>query len=301
MPLATDAYLADTTHLTTLQHGIYLKLLIVAWRTPGRPRLPNDDVLLARYAGLDPRSWRANRETIMAFWDLSADGFWTQKKQLKVREIVSKKSADAKEKAARRWGAKPLEYNESTDAGAMPEACRDDAIQNQTLLREIEEPNGSLSEPPVSDAPQPRKRRREYPLDFEAVWKAYPTRVNNSKSQALVEWRKLTPDERATVLPSLSGFAGYCKANPDYKPIHLERYLKFRRFEGFLTPHQGDDGQGTDWQTRLAFGRTHQTWSTARWGPAPGQSGCLVPEALLVDGDGANWIEWTGLQAVGSN
>ena len=35
MPFATDAYIGDTTHLTTIEHGAYLLLLFAMWRTAG--------------------------------------------------------------------------------------------------------------------------------------------------------------------------------------------------------------------------------------------------------------------------
>ena len=47
LPLWTDAYLGDTTHLTTIEHGAYMLLLMVSWRSPDC-RLPDDDAMLAR-------------------------------------------------------------------------------------------------------------------------------------------------------------------------------------------------------------------------------------------------------------
>lgn len=292
MPLATDAYLADTHHLTTLQHGIYLKLLITAWRTRGTPRLPNDDKLLARYAGLDPRSWRANRATIMAFWTLGEDGFWTQRKQLKTREIVSKKSSDAKEKAARRWGDKSLENKDQTDAAAMPEPCRDDAIQNQTLLREIEEPKGSLSETSSDEPLRKKSSRKSYPADFEAAWRAYPRTPNMSKAEALPAWRKLSVEDHAAVLRSIPGYVAYLKTTPDLQTIHFVRYLSKRRFEGFAEGGAGTVTEG-DWQKRLTWARDKKTWSSTEWGAMPGHPGCLVPAELMIIGDGVDWTEWS--------
>ena len=51
LALWTDAYLADTRHLSTLEHGAYLLLMMEAWRRP-HCDLPDDDRVLARLAGL---------------------------------------------------------------------------------------------------------------------------------------------------------------------------------------------------------------------------------------------------------
>jgi uncharacterized protein YdaU (DUF1376 family) len=149
MPLATDAYLGDTRHLSTLEHGAYLLLLITAWRVRGRPQLPNDPKILARCAGVDPRTWQKIAPTIMAFWSLGDDGFWTQAKQLRVRDVVNKNAEAQRNKAAKRWSRKPLEDNEAADAAAsagdMPGECQ---------------PNPNPSIPPV--APKGRKRAEGY-------------------------------------------------------------------------------------------------------------------------------------------
>ena len=48
LPLWTDAYLADTTHLDLEHHGAYFLLIIKAWRNSNyeAPSLPDDDMFL---------------------------------------------------------------------------------------------------------------------------------------------------------------------------------------------------------------------------------------------------------------
>lgn len=46
------------------------------------------------------------------------------------------------------------------------------------------------------------------------------------------------------------------------------------------------------WHTRLKAARRRGQWSTAEWGPAPGQPGSIVPKHLLQPGDGEGWREW---------
>ncbi|MBA1156913.1 DUF1376 domain-containing protein [Microvirga mediterraneensis] len=75
LPLFTDAYIADTAHLTNEEHGAYLRLLMFAWRSPDCA-LPDDDVKLARMLGLTAKKWASLKVAVMAFWRLE-DGRWT--------------------------------------------------------------------------------------------------------------------------------------------------------------------------------------------------------------------------------
>lgn len=102
LPLATDAYLSDTRHLTTVEHGAYLLLLITAWRRADC-RLPNDDTFLAKSAGLNRRAWGDIRDTIMAFWHIDDDGFWTQKRLVQERIRVAARVKQRTDAANAKW------------------------------------------------------------------------------------------------------------------------------------------------------------------------------------------------------
>jgi uncharacterized protein YdaU (DUF1376 family) len=73
MPLYVADYLADAAHLTTLQHGAYLLLIMNYWQR-GAP-LPNDDAKLARIAGMELRSWKRIRAELQPFF-ACVDGAW---------------------------------------------------------------------------------------------------------------------------------------------------------------------------------------------------------------------------------
>lgn len=79
-----------------------------------------------------------------------------------------------------------------------------------------------------------RRKQVSYPQDFEDCWKAYPTDSLMSKKQGFEAWKKLDADDRVACLQSIPGFVAYCKSHPDYRPVHFERYVRQRRFDGML-------------------------------------------------------------------
>lgn len=92
MPLYVAEYLADTGHLTTLQHGAYMLLIMHYWR---RGSLPEADDQLAAIARLSAADWKKAKPILQP---LFRDG-WKHKRieqeLAKTAEISSKRRASA--------------------------------------------------------------------------------------------------------------------------------------------------------------------------------------------------------------
>jgi uncharacterized protein YdaU (DUF1376 family) len=88
MPFYVRDYLADTVHLSTLEHGAYLMLIMHYWLHEG---LPSDDAKLTRIVRLSPEQWADIRATLA---DLFEPG-WRHKR-------IEAELANTKEKYLRR-------------------------------------------------------------------------------------------------------------------------------------------------------------------------------------------------------
>jgi uncharacterized protein YdaU (DUF1376 family) len=73
MPLYVADYLADAAHLSTLEHGAYLLLIMTYWQRG--EALPDDDKKLARIARLDARNWARVKPQICEFFT-TGDNKW---------------------------------------------------------------------------------------------------------------------------------------------------------------------------------------------------------------------------------
>jgi uncharacterized protein YdaU (DUF1376 family) len=149
IPLFADAYLADTMHLTTEEHGAYLLMLMAAWRYDDCS-LPNDDKKLARIVGLSTRRWTQIRETILDFWTLDQGRIWNARLR-KERGYVLQKSESNRENARKRWEAQTTENKRSASSDRI---CERNAPPPPPIE---EEPNGSPSERDAHARAEPRK------------------------------------------------------------------------------------------------------------------------------------------------
>lgn len=99
MPLYVPDYRADTGHLSTFQHGIYLLLIMHYWQTGS---LPDDDAQLARIAGCTASEWKKNREVIAKFFLPGWKHGRIEKELAKAREISGKRRDTALQMHAER-------------------------------------------------------------------------------------------------------------------------------------------------------------------------------------------------------
>jgi uncharacterized protein YdaU (DUF1376 family) len=92
MPFYVADYLADTGHLSTIEHGAYMLLIMHYWQKGG---LPADERMIARVARMTTEQWAESREVLALMF---GDG-WTHKRidteLAKATEIVGKRRAAA--------------------------------------------------------------------------------------------------------------------------------------------------------------------------------------------------------------
>jgi hypothetical protein len=125
-------------------------------------------------------------------------------------------------------------------------------ITNWLAHQRIDKPSRSRLPPPLSPSPReaspqegkgvegkgsntsdPPSGESDMGDDFDLFWKEYPTDALMSKKKAFDQWKRLAPADREAAKNAIPGFKDYCRKHPTYRPVHAERFLSERRFEGF--------------------------------------------------------------------
>lgn len=273
LPLFTDAYLADTRHLSTLEHGAYLLLLMMAWRQSDC-RLPNDDDTLARWAGVDARTWKRIKPRVMAFWTLAEDQ-WSQTRLSKEREYVSKRAEVARKNGKQGGRPKSLETSGSENPAGSARDSKPKAPNPN--------PNPTVIEPiaqrTVPAAPRTKWDELQDQL-LAAAGLAGFRDERNPKLANLAPIRGLMEQGyslEADILPAIRDKAAEGVVMQSWAyivPVVVERAAAKKSIPPKPIPQQ------EDWHKRMAVWNESQTWAPA-WGPKPNEPGCKAPAELL--------------------
>ena len=124
-------------------------------------------------------------------------------------------------------------FIEVQDAGGAQAARKPDADPERESETDAETEDSS-GPPDVGDPCSRIAGRKHYTPEFEAFWQAYPTDALMSKLKAFEKWRRLSAFDRASAMAALPGFRAHCANDPTYRPVHAERFLSQRRFDGFV-------------------------------------------------------------------
>ena len=212
MPLFIGDYLADTTRLTTEQHGAYFLLIMDYWRN-GAP--PDDDAILGNITKLQSKDWKRVKPCVMAFFALK-DGKWHHARidrELSSAADNKRKHVEKAQKAAeKRWSQASVEHQES------------DATSNATSI-------------PPSSASSNASSNSQAMLESCPSPSPLPSSLK-AKSKACALATRLPADW----LPS-DNEIGFCKnERPELDPIRVAD-----EFRDYWIAQPGMKGRKTDW------------------------------------------------------
>lgn len=274
MPLYVADYLRDTQHLSTVEHGAYLLLIMQAWANGGA--IPRDDAQLARITRLTLPQWRKIKATVTAFWiDHGEAGEIYQHRRImkeidRTDAVVEKRRQAGAAGAAKRW------QNDSK--------CHADAICLPIANAwQTDRQSQSQSHNPPSEGKRAREAALYEPV-ISAIWDDAPARARQRSSKADVRKamaaavkRGGEPEQIRSALKTYWASPDATKDGGEYaKAIH--RMIEGDRWADWISSPA--IGAGPNWTDRARAWTQLGRWNPS-WGPGPGEPGCACPAHLL--------------------
>lgn len=233
-------YLVDTQHLTTIEHGAYL-LLIMTYFQSGKS-LPDNDQKLARFCKLSVTKFQKMKPTLKEFFSISG-GEWVHKRIENDLDEISRKSGMARDSALKRWQKTVENLEAEDDANAMRTQCERNAM---AMLTEQIRTEQTRKEQNIASHPAPDFSVSEI---FE-FWKktmghekAILDKTRISKIKTALKWG-YTPQQLKNAILGCSGDEWHMGKNPN-KKRYDKLSLIFRssdKIDGFIEAAERSHG-----------------------------------------------------------
>lgn len=249
MPFYVTDYLGDTMHLTTLQHGAYVLLLLASWKSGGS--LPDDDEQLAAITRMSVGEWRKSAGVLRRFFQ-AVDGVLVQgrlKKELDKAKALSEKRSAVGRLGGRPPKAKQTETNRFPQGQPKPKLHETPSPSHipSSLRSEGLEPSALV--PEAADAP-----RRPPPSPNEQIVELYhrhlPTLprvevLSDARKRTIgARWREVLADPEIARAP-----------DPRLAALQFfDWYFDHAAKSRFLT------GRAKDWRADFDFLMTPTKW-----------------------------------------
>jgi uncharacterized protein YdaU (DUF1376 family) len=181
LPVWTDAYLADCSHLTDAEHGRYFLMLQHMWRMSNR-RFPNDDAWLARKFNRTVEDVQNQLRPLIAEF-FQTDGNWLFHKRLE-REWVrlSEMSKKQSDRSKSRWNKEKPASRGNAKSGIATTTST--TLEEETTLTPTVETQ--ITVPPTGGTAAPPEAAKQ------ALWREMKAQIGGNNPGSLVgKWVKL--------------------------------------------------------------------------------------------------------------
>ena len=229
MPFYIGDYLRDTMHLTTLQHGAYLLVLMAMWSSASG-RINFNEGNLCRITGLTPQQWKENQLVLMQF--LTVENGEIFQKRLIAERIRTQHIRQTRARIGALGGRprKPIGLDDTKNQKVF---LRESKTKLTTATATV-----TSTEPPIvpqggqEELPIPAVEPNGYTEDFKAFWDCYPRKVG--KGKAFKAWRQAkgrpTVDELVSAVNLHRDTEQWKRDGGQFIP-HPSTWLNERRWE----------------------------------------------------------------------
>lgn len=296
LPLWVDAYEADTGHLTDVENGRYLKLLMLLWRSP-ECRIPDDDGWLARHMRRSIKAVQQELRPLIEEFCQTDGGFISQKRLRREWEKALVHREKKRSAANVRWDREKGERVVTCSAHA--DAYPTEMQTYQQRIVSVDAPfsysNSNHNKASSKQFPQPPspKPKKSAPLNevlalCDALGASQATDVGIATRVAdeLANLRAEGLDLERHILPAAR------EAIAKGAKVKSLNYLRPRATElrAAETSRPVVDYVPTDddgWRNRIRSAKkiakaegVKKCWGGS-WGPRPGEPGCQCPPEIL--------------------
>jgi uncharacterized protein YdaU (DUF1376 family) len=247
LPLFTDAWVADTKHLSRLARGTYMDLLILIWRSP-ECRVPNDDAWLAPRLAMTLEEVAAELRPLITEF-CQSDGNWVTQKRLRKEFTYCNKKREIQSVAAKARWDNNKKSNSAMPAGIAPSPSPSPSPSDKK--------EGSLRSPPRNRGEPikqdwiPSERNREDAKEGglsedQIVFEGKRFRDNSIAKGILhknidAAWRNWCTSPYRARAPATNGHS----PRPGSKEDRQERtYHAHQKLKQFIAAGSDDEGRG---------------------------------------------------------